>query len=158
MKTRKGKNKKKRIVEILVRGVILKNNKVLFCKKKNKNYYFLPGGHLEFGESIEEALSREIKEELGVKIKNSSFIGITEHLFTEEGKVYHEINIIYKIVLDKITLNSKEDHLEFFLFTKKQVKEKNILPKILKKALLRWLENKKPFLASQFRKKIRKIC
>jgi 8-oxo-dGTP pyrophosphatase MutT (NUDIX family) len=33
---------------------------------------FFSGGHLEFGESIPDALFREIKEELGIKIKKFS--------------------------------------------------------------------------------------
>jgi len=77
-------------IEVLVRAIIQKKGKILICKKigkdyRGKNYYFFPGGHLDFGESAKEALKRELMEELGLKIKKSSFIGISEHLFVEDA-------------------------------------------------------------------------
>lgn len=52
--------------------ILIKNNKILLAKRvKNpfKNYWCLPGGHVELFEKIDAAVKREIKEELGIKIK-----------------------------------------------------------------------------------------
>jgi len=46
---------KKNEVEILVRAVIQIKGKILVCKKVGRDYYFFPGGHLEFGENAKEA-------------------------------------------------------------------------------------------------------
>ncbi|MCD6233110.1 NUDIX domain-containing protein [bacterium] len=56
-------------ISVLVRAVIEVKGKILVCKKKGNKYYFFPGGHIEFGESAKKALKREIKEELGLNIK-----------------------------------------------------------------------------------------
>jgi 8-oxo-dGTP pyrophosphatase MutT (NUDIX family) len=47
------------------------NNKILAIKriKKDEVYYVFPGGGVEEGEELEEALKRECREELGVEIK-----------------------------------------------------------------------------------------
>ncbi len=129
-------NKFKKEIEILVRAIIQKKGKILVCKKIGKDYYFFPGGHIEFGESTEKALIRELKEELGLKIKKCSFIGGSEHLFTEDGKKHHEINLAFEVRVDKLKFKSRENHLQFFLKTKKELSKEK-----------KWLKYKKPFWA-----------
>jgi len=142
------KNRKKE-VEVLVRGIIQYRGKILVCKKLGKYYYFFPGGHIEFGENAGQALTREIKEELDLPIKKIEFIGGSEHLFTEDGKRYHEINLAFSVLAKRISTKSKENHLSFFLMDKKQLARENVLPQSLKKAVLKWLKDKKPFWVSQ---------
>lgn len=51
-----------------VRAIIIKNNQVLLVTGHGADFYWTPGGGVEAGETIEDALRREIKEELGVMI------------------------------------------------------------------------------------------
>ncbi len=53
-----------------VRAIILKNNQLLTIKrvKTNITYFVFPGGGVESGEGLEEAIKRECEEELGVNI------------------------------------------------------------------------------------------
>jgi ADP-ribose pyrophosphatase YjhB (NUDIX family) len=142
-------NKPKKQIEIVARAIIQKNNKILVCKKIGKRYYFFPGGHVEFGEDAKKALAREIKEELGMNIKKATFIGGSEHLFTDDGIKHHEINLVYKTDVKELDIGSKENHLQFFLFDKNQLVKENILPKLLKQAILKWLKNNKFFWVSK---------
>jgi len=136
-------------IDVLVRAIIEIDRKILVCRKKGRKYYFFPGGHVEFGESAKKALKREIREELGLNIKKCSFIGGSEHQFIEDKRKYHEINLAFQAKTDKITTESKEDHIQFFLLNKKQLVKQTILPGALKKALLKWFRNKKIFWVSQ---------
>jgi len=126
-------------IEVLVRAIIQQKGKILVCKKIGKKYYFFPGGHVEFGENAKRALFRELKEELGIVPVESVLIGGSEHIFSEEGKKHHEINLVFWVSVKKIKAESKEDHLRFFFFDRKQLAKENILPKALKNALLKWL-------------------
>ena len=142
---------RKKEFEICVRAVIRQGKKILVCqhKDKSKNYYFFPGGHLDFGESVTEALAREIKEELNINIEKHSFIGLVDNIFIQENEPHHEFNLVFSALVDKITEQSKEDHLEFILMDVEQLSRENILPLALKKAVIKWLADKKFFWASQ---------
>lgn len=53
-----------------VAGIIIKDGKILLMRriKNGEEYYVLPGGSVEEGESVEDALKREIKEELSLNV------------------------------------------------------------------------------------------
>jgi ADP-ribose pyrophosphatase YjhB (NUDIX family) len=139
--------------EICIRAIIQEKGKILVCFHKKENIYFFPGGHLEFGESIPHALKREIKEELGIKIKKFSLIGLVDNFYEEEGKKHHEINLVFHVIPEKIVSESREDHISFFFFDKKRFKKEKVFPIALQKAILKWQKDKKFFWASQFREK-----
>jgi ADP-ribose pyrophosphatase YjhB (NUDIX family) len=61
-----------------------------------RNYYYRPlGGAVEFGETAQEAIVREIREEIGQEITGLRLIGIIENLFTCDGIDGHEIVFVY---------------------------------------------------------------
>lgn len=53
-------------------GIIIKDRKLLISIEYSKEFYIAPGGSLEEGESPKEALCRELMEELGIKVVESS--------------------------------------------------------------------------------------
>lgn len=52
----------------VVAGIIIQDSKVLMCRSRGNQHYYLPGGKLEAGESEQEAIIRECKEELGIDL------------------------------------------------------------------------------------------
>ena len=53
-------------------GIIIKDNKILLIKKITGPYdgkLDLPGGTIEFGETPEQTLKREVLEEVGIEVK-----------------------------------------------------------------------------------------
>ena len=64
-----------------VYGIIVSNGKVLLLNTIHTGTYSLPGGGIEIGESIEDALNREIMEETGIEIKSASFFQFKEQFF-----------------------------------------------------------------------------
>jgi 8-oxo-dGTP pyrophosphatase MutT (NUDIX family) len=63
---------------------------------KGETFYRPLGGGIEFGERSEQAVRREMMEELGAELVNLTQIGILENIFTYEGKPGHEIAFIFQ--------------------------------------------------------------
>ena len=60
-----------------VRAVVFDSEeKIALLHEKVKNYYSLPGGAIEEGETPEEAIVRECAEEIGVKVRVANFLGV----------------------------------------------------------------------------------
>ena len=135
--------------EICARAIIQNNGKILVCYEKGKGYYFTPGGHIEFGESAKQALSRELKEELNISIKKYSFIGAVENVFIQNGKHHHELDLVFNVEAENVSDKSEEDHIDFLFMDIERFSKEEILPIVLQKALLKWLKDKKIFWASQ---------
>jgi len=68
-------------------------------------------------------LERELKEELGIKIKKFSLVGLVDNIYEEEDKEHHEINLVFHVIPATITSQSKENHISFFFFDKKRFKK-----------------------------------
>lgn len=72
-------------VRATVCGIIENNSKVLLVKRNNepfKGYWTLPGGHIDFGETAEQAVIREVKEESGLMF-SPQFLGYRDEVYPE---------------------------------------------------------------------------
>jgi 8-oxo-dGTP diphosphatase len=70
--------------------IVFRDGRVLLGRRKSSHgtgTWHMPGGHLEFGESLEGCARREVLEETGLNIKNPRFAAVTNDMF-EEGKHY----------------------------------------------------------------------
>ncbi len=128
--------------EIIARAIIMKDNKILLCAAKGADYFFLPGGHIEFGEFSEEALRRELVEELGKEAKSVEFIEVLENIFVQNEKKRHEVNMIFKVEFEDYNLSSAEDHIEFSWHNISDILEVNLLPEIMKEKILGLIKEK----------------
>ncbi len=135
-------------IETTARALITDGEKILLCQSKKGGYYYLPGGHVEFGESLRASLTREIGEELGVSGTVGEMIGIFENIYEEEGRVRHETNIIFLATLEKSDVESKEDHISFDWIDKTELSNANLLPKGTAECISNWLDDKKIFFGS----------
>lgn len=71
--------------------LIFKDGKLLLGKRKSSHgdgKWQSGGGHLEFGEEFEEAVRRETREEIGIKLKNIKLLKVTNDIFPKDHKHY----------------------------------------------------------------------
>ena len=71
--------------------IITRGDKVLLMKRKGphgKGTWSTPGGHLDFGETLEGCAAREVKEEVGLDVFDVRFRCVTNDVFEKEGKHY----------------------------------------------------------------------
>jgi mutator protein MutT len=82
-----------------VGGVIVKDGKAVIVKRANDPYkgqWSIPGGRVELGESLAEAVRREMYEETGLEVQVGPLIDVFERLQREDGRVrYHFVIIDY---------------------------------------------------------------
>ncbi len=83
-------------IHIRLRCVIIHEDKLLVSYTKEHDFYFFPGGHMMWGESVVEGCQREIKEELGsdVTFEFKKILVIREFLEKEVGKHSLELFIL----------------------------------------------------------------
>jgi mutator protein MutT len=89
-----------RLPIIGVGAIIIKGGKILLIKRGNEpgaGQWTLPGGVVELGESLEEAVRREAFEECGIKIEVKELTGIVERVIRDDEGIikYHFIIIDY---------------------------------------------------------------
>ncbi len=65
-------------------GVIIHDGKLLAMHDENSPYYYLPGGRVKYGETAEEAVLREMKEELDVDCKIDRPLWLNQAFFVED--------------------------------------------------------------------------
>lgn len=100
--------------ERIVRAIIENEGYILLCKHLKKSHFFLPGGHIEEGESPEQALARELFEEIGRSVEIKTFITEVTNSFWEGGEEREEVFYVYKVLLDSYDkIKSKEDHIAY---------------------------------------------
>ena len=61
------------------------NNEILLVKHRHHGVYTIPGGQVEIGENLIEALIREIKEETGIDVKVEKLICVSSNTCTYQG-------------------------------------------------------------------------
>ncbi len=121
-----------------VRGIIRNGEKILLMKrnKKGEEFYIFPGGGIEKDETKEEALRREIFEEVGAKITNIKFLTDFEW---KQSETFYTCDIVS---IGKPTgeewLDMKDDNTyEIVEKTVEEIQKLNIYPVEIKSLLLK---------------------
>ncbi len=128
--------------------LLIENNKILTLKYiyGGTEVLNLPGGNLELGEHLEEALCREMMEELGITIELSGLVCIGDTFLEQKQK--HTFHIIFegKLVSGVPKVNPKETSaLDIFWLPISELDKVNLYPNVsepLQKYLNGLLEDK----------------
>lgn len=75
-----------------------------YDRHKLQEFYRPLGGGIEFGETSQQALQREMVEELGVTVRLVRNLGTLESIFVHDGAPYHELVILWLAEFDNPAL------------------------------------------------------
>ena len=89
-------------------ALIVQNRKLLVTKDRGK--YYTVGGAIQVNERTEDAVVREVREELGVKAQVGQLAFVVENRFEQDGVSYHNIELHYLVdLLEDAPLTMQED-------------------------------------------------
>ena len=137
-----------RSIEIIARGVLVRDGCILLCHNRRKRNTFLPGGHVEFGEGARAALKREIEEETGLPTTVGRFLGASEHTFRYKGERVCEVNLVFELNIRGARASrpvpAAESKLEFSWCPLAKLGRSGMEPSSLRKDLPAWLKKRPP--------------
>ena len=117
-----------------VAGICVRGGKVLLQKPVNDTAYALPGGHVAFGETNEETLIREFKEEIGADIQVGELKWVAENFFPWGDKTCHQICLYYMVEgaisadMQFLGIEERNIPLEFFWIPIDALKDLEVYP------------------------------
>lgn len=91
----KGRNCMSRILRNSAKALIIKDGKMLAVKVRDEEdeWYIMPGGGQEVGETLSEAVCREVAEELGVLVECTELLFVVEGV---QGERFHRIDLVFR--------------------------------------------------------------
>ncbi|MEJ2657170.1 MAG: NUDIX hydrolase [Desulfobacterales bacterium] len=117
--------------KIGVAVIVVKDSRVLLGKRRGSHgsgTWQFPGGHLEFGEPIEDCAKRELFEETGLSIRNIRFGPYTNDIFKTEQKHYVTLFVIADYDSGVLTVKEPKKCEKWEWFNWSQLPEPKFLP------------------------------
>jgi ADP-ribose pyrophosphatase YjhB (NUDIX family) len=106
--------------------------RIVLHKRSDNDLWSLPGGAMELGESIEQTIIREVKEETGFDVEVVKCIGIytdPKHVIEfSDGEIRQQFSICFhcRIIGGKKSISSESTQVK--LFTKEEIEQMNLHP------------------------------
>jgi 8-oxo-dGTP pyrophosphatase MutT (NUDIX family) len=112
------------LFEVSIKGLVFNSEGKLLLLKDDKGVWDLLGGHMEYGETFAEALSRECQEEVGVgcKILNKAPDYVWPGL--QDGR--WRVNICFKVELDSEKFVTNDESVEWGYFNAEEARKLNL--------------------------------
>lgn len=104
-----------------------KNENFILIKRKNepyKDFWALPGGFVDYGESVEDAAVREALEETSINVKLEKLVGVYSNPDRDPRR--HTISITYLARGDMNKRKAADDACDIGIFTKEDLEKINI--------------------------------
>jgi ADP-ribose pyrophosphatase YjhB (NUDIX family) len=129
-----------------VGGVIINHAHVLCQADSREDFFFLPGGRAELGETASATLQREMQEELGVLMNIKRLLYVVENFFADPNDTWHELGLYFLMTapadsylnqsLETITrVDEVGNHLRFDWLPIAQLETFPLYPSFFQKAL-----------------------
>ena len=113
-------------------GVLIRSNERDLLMKRHNSHgegtWSPPGGHLEFGETLEQCAIRETREETSLLIEDVVFVGISNDFFIAEDKHYITIWMEAKKIKGDAKINSPDELTEIGWFKLNELPDPLFLP------------------------------
>jgi 8-oxo-dGTP pyrophosphatase MutT (NUDIX family) len=112
------------LYRVAARVLVVQNGKVLLVRESDDDWWALPGGGVDHGESIQSTLFREVEEELGVSAKKiSSDFQIVHYNIGNVVNGIPRMNLFFKVSIPQDHIQQTDHVLEWKWFTRDEFME-----------------------------------
>ena len=113
-------------IGVYTKALVMYENKVLIIKRSNyksvgKGEWDIPGGSLQFGESLHECLNREIKEETGLTVQIGRLLYADTNIVPPSA---HSVGLAYLCHADTNVVTLSHEHTDYLWATQEQFRER----------------------------------
>ncbi|MFD4461316.1 NUDIX hydrolase [Nocardia sp. NPDC058480] len=136
-------------IKVAVSAVVLDElGRILMIRRTDNDLYAIPGGGLEAGETVSEAVAREVLEETGIRVEVTDLVGVfsnPEHVIAyDDGEVRQEFSICFRARPVGGSLRTSEESKEVLWVAPTAVESLNVHPSI-KLRISRGMEDATPY-------------
>jgi ADP-ribose pyrophosphatase YjhB (NUDIX family) len=129
-------------IRIRAAGILVKDGKILLVRheKNNKSYWLIPGGGVDFGESVEESLIREYREEVGITIKVGPMVLVHDTIPPDRHR--QGLNLYFMVSAEQFDIHVTQDAVlrDAAFYDLKEFVDMKVNPNV-KKEILEGLNN-----------------
>lgn len=112
----------RKVHRISAKAIVVDDDRILLIKKADADgdYYILPGGGQEHGETLFQTLIREVKEETGYSIQPKDLVFVRDyiganHEFAKDSSHFHQVELYFEASL------MRDGHSEAYLLDDGQI-------------------------------------
>jgi 8-oxo-dGTP pyrophosphatase MutT (NUDIX family) len=126
------------LYRVAVRVLVVQNSKVLLVKEADDDWWALPGGGVDHGESVEATLVREVEEELGVSASEvSSDFQIVYYNIGSIVNGVPRMNLFFKATVPEASLKTTDHVAKWQWFTREEFLKQDLHSSYVKADLAR---------------------
>jgi len=126
------------VVRPSVRAIVIVDGQLLVQRPTDEPdaCYAFVGGEYEVGDSFESRLRREFEEETSARLVSCAYRFVVENCFEHAGRLIHNLEHYFEVVLDRVAIESREPHLAQHWLPIDRLAEHDIRPHVVRDAIV----------------------
>lgn len=133
------------VVALSARMLCVVGDRVLLASRRGDEWFFLPGGNVAPGETVETALHRELRDRTGLVAYSLDFVGCVEHTYRDGLTPRYEMNVVFAARLPAgADIASRDPEIDVNSVAIRDLPAFTFRPPELRDLVLAWLASHRP--------------
>jgi 8-oxo-dGTP diphosphatase len=121
-------------------------DRVLVANRRGESWYYLLGGDVTSGETVESALHRLIKRTTGFTVHSLDFVGVVENSYQQDsGRSWEQVNVVFAAEVPRLAeIGSRVDDIDIVSIAIGDLHTVQFRPEYLGSVILTWVTRRRP--------------